>query len=244
MRGSVQHESCEQSSQLGVPLAWAAHELIFSGCGPSGCSLPGAAVLRTVVNQLPGNGADRPFTTPKRRRGALLAVSVRTRLLKAPVMTVAVGEQGSTIALAGEFALAQEHAVARAGSQPSTRIALRLPRSLSARPRADCNSSGSPPAARIAARSWCSSPPAGGLTGLLLLALASIRPPAAFGALLVSLAAAFALALFMPGPSAIAGKRAGSSALPIGAAPRHVLRAAASRASAGREHPRRRPIAR
>ncbi len=198
----------------------------------------------------PRQGADRPFTTPKRRRGALLAVSVRIRSLKPlpPMMSVAVGEQGSTIALAlaGEFALAQEQAVARAGSQPATRWSSCLPRSLSARSRLDCSSLGSSARARIAARSWCSSPPAGWLTGLLLLALASIRPRAAFGALLVSLAAA--LALFTPRPSAVAGKlagqRAGSSGLLIGAASRHVLRAVASRASAGREHPRTRPIAR
>jgi len=79
---------------------------------------------------------------------------------------------------------------------------------------------------------------------LLLLALASIRPPAAFRALLVWFAAVLALPLFTLGSSALAGKRAASSALLIGPAPRHVLRAAASRASAGREHPRRHPIAR
>ncbi len=135
-------------------------------------------------------------------------------------------------------------AVACAGRQPSTRWSSRLPRLLAARSRLDCDSSPSSAPARIAARSWCSSPPAGWLTGLLLLALASIRAPAAFGALLVSFAAALALALFTPGPAAVAGKLADSSALLIGPAPRHVLRPAPSRASAGREHPRRRPIAR
>jgi hypothetical protein len=148
------------------------------------------------------------------------------------------------IALAGESALVQEQAVAGAGRQPSTRWCSRLPRSLSARSRLECNSSDSPAPARTAIRSWCSSPPAGWLTGLLWLALASIGPPTALGALLVSYAAALAVALFTPGPSAVAGKRAASSASLICPARRQVLRAAASRASAGHEHPRRRPIAR
>lgn len=172
-------------------------------------------------------------------------MSVRTRLLKAPVISVAVGEQGSTIAVAGEFALAQEQAVARAGSQPSsTGWSSRSPRWLVARSRLDCNSSDSWTPARIIPRSWCSSPPAVWLAGLLPLALAGVRPPAAFPMLLVSFAATLALALFTPGPAAVAGKLAGSSALLIGLAPRHALRAAASRASAGHDHPRRRPIAR
>ncbi len=78
-----------------LPHARAAHELIFSGCGPSG-SLPGAAALRTVVNQLPGKGLIGPSRHLNDVEEPLLAVSVRTRSLKAPVITVAVGEQGST----------------------------------------------------------------------------------------------------------------------------------------------------
>jgi hypothetical protein len=168
----------------------------------------------------------------------LLAVSVRTHSRKPlpPMISVAVGEHGSTSTLAGEFPLAQEQAIARAGRQPSTRRASRLRRS--------CSSSGSSTPALIAARSWRSSLPASWLARFLLLALVSIRPPAAFPALWVSFAAALALALVTPGPSALAGKRTGISTLLIGAAPRHVLPAAASRASAGREYLRRRPTAR
>jgi hypothetical protein len=174
-------------------------------------------------------------------------VSVRTRSLKPlpPVMSVAVGEQGSTSTstIAGEFALAQEHAFAGAGRQPSTSCASRFPRSLSARSRLDCSSSGSSTSASIAARSWCSSLPASWLAGLLLLALAGVPLAAALTALWVSFAAALALLTDTLGPSAVLCKLAGIIALLLGA-PRHVLRAAGSGESAGREHPLRGPIAR
>ncbi len=172
---------------------------------------------------------------------------VRTRSLKPlpPVMSVAVGEPGSTSTIAGEFALAQEHAFALAGRQPSSRCASRLPRSLSARSRLDCSSSGSSTSASIAARSWCSSLPANWRAGLLLLALAGVPLAPVLTALWVSFAVALALLLIDTlGPSAVAGKLAGIIALPIGAAPRHALRAAASRQGAGREHALRRPLAR
>jgi succinate-acetate transporter protein len=83
------------------------------------------------------------------------------------------------------------------------------------------------------------------LAGLLLLALASVRLPAAFTALFVSFAAALALLLINTlGPSAVAGKLAGIVALLIGAAAGYVFLATASRASGGREYPIGRPIAR
>jgi succinate-acetate transporter protein len=83
------------------------------------------------------------------------------------------------------------------------------------------------------------------LVGFLLLAIASVRLPAAFTALFVSFSAALALLLIGTlAPSATAGKIAGVVALLIGAAAGYVFLATASRASGGREYPLGRPLVR
>ena len=83
------------------------------------------------------------------------------------------------------------------------------------------------------------------LAVFLLLALASVRLPAAFTALFVSFAIALALLLVDTlGPSTTAGKLAGIIVLLIGAAAGYVFLAIASRASGGPEYPIGRPLAR
>jgi hypothetical protein len=80
--------------------------------------------------------------------------------------------------------------------------------------------------------------------GWLAGSLASVRRPAAFTGLLVSLAAALALLVIDPlRPSVVAGKLAGIIALPVVVAAGDVF-ATASRARGGPEYPLRRPIAR
>jgi hypothetical protein len=80
---------------------------------------------------------------------------------------------------------------------------------------------------------------------LLLLALASALLPGALVALFVLAAAVLALLLIDAlGSSALACKRDGMIAALIGMAARHVSLATASRASSGREHPLRQPLAR
>ena len=82
------------------------------------------------------------------------------------------------------------------------------------------------------------------LAVFLLLALASVRLPAAFTALFVSFAIALALLLVGTlGPSTTAGKLAGIIVLLIGAAAGYVFLAIASRASGGPEYPIGRPLA-
>jgi uncharacterized protein len=83
------------------------------------------------------------------------------------------------------------------------------------------------------------------LAVFLLLALASVRLPAAFTALFVSFAIALVLLLVNTlGPSTTAGKLAGIIVLLIGAAAGYVFLAIASRASGGPEYPIGRPLAR
>ena len=83
------------------------------------------------------------------------------------------------------------------------------------------------------------------LAGFVLLAIASVRLPAAFAALIVSFSAALALLLIGTlAPAATPGKIADILALVIGAAAGYVFLATASRASGGREYPLGRPLVR
>ena len=83
------------------------------------------------------------------------------------------------------------------------------------------------------------------LAVFLLLAVASVRLPAAFTALFVSFATALALLLVATlGPSTTAEKLAGIIVLIIGVAAGYVFLAIASRASGGPEYPIGRPLAR
>jgi succinate-acetate transporter protein len=83
------------------------------------------------------------------------------------------------------------------------------------------------------------------LVGFVLLAIASVRLPAAFTALFVSFSAALALLLISTlAPAATPGKIAGVIALVIGAAAGYVFLATASQASGGREYPLGRPLGR
>jgi hypothetical protein len=82
------------------------------------------------------------------------------------------------------------------------------------------------------------------LAAFVVLALASVRLPAAFTILFVAFAAALVLLLINTlGPSVTAGKIAGVVVLVIGAAASYVFLAIASRASSGPEYPIGRPIA-
>jgi hypothetical protein len=133
----------------------------------------------------------------------------------------------------------------RAGSQPPTGGAPLFLWLLSQRSRLACGSSGLSPSAPIAASSWRFPLPESWLPGLLLLAFTSALLPGGFTAPLVSVPGVLALLLVGAlGPSAVAGRLAAMIATPIGAAPRRVFLATASRASVGREYPLRRPIAR
>jgi hypothetical protein len=129
-----------------------------------------------------------------------------------------------------------------AASRSRTRGACGVPSQGS---RVERGSSSSSTSAPIAACSWRPPLPATWLAGLLFLALAIALLPGALVALFVLAAAALALLLIAAlGSSAVACKRDAMIAAMIDVAVRHVSPATASRASSGREHPLRQPLAR